>query len=288
MKRLHLVGYLLLAIAAKSYAIEADNPVSCRHQIDELKPIAGDHSTKASSAIDLLVWNVQKFENPSTLPWLQKTTAQIILTQESIASIQEAFARTLDANQAFSPGYRTLGNETSGVGIITKLQTSLTCAWQHQEPWLLTPKATLVSALPLANEVLIAVNLHAINFSIGTQELQQQIEAISDVIDQYDGPIVVAGDFNTWSKARTLVLERFIAQHDLHAANFDPDHRVRPFAYPLDHILTKNLNVLTTRSEETDLSDHTPLMVTITPSSALGRQLAHNDPTEIERPLSKR
>lgn len=285
MRRLYLALGLLMTIAGKSHAVEADNPAKCRDLIDQLPAFDVTRHNRSAETIELLVWNVQKFENPLALEWLQEAPSQIILTQESIASVQQEFAHTLDATQAFSPGYRTFDNETSGVGIISKLSTSLNCAWQHEEPWLLTPKATLVSALQFANKTLIAVNLHAINFSIGTQELEQQLAAISEVIDQYDGPVVIAGDFNTWSQARTEVLERFIQQHDLTAAKFEPDYRVRPFSYPLDHILTKNVDVLNTRSEQSGLSDHTPLILTIRPSSSNNPDLAYSHSTKIERPL---
>ncbi|MDG0980123.1 MAG: endonuclease/exonuclease/phosphatase family protein [Halieaceae bacterium] len=288
MKLARLALTVLLALAVNSNAIEADNPASCRQKISELTNDASDSKAPSPESIEVLVWNVQKFENHSALRWLKETPAQIIMAQESIASIQLAFADDLNATQVFSPGYRTFNNETSGVGIITKFETLVSCAWQHQEPWLLTPKATLVSALQTGKQMMLAVNLHAINFSIGTHELQDQIDAISVVIEDYDGPIVVAGDFNTWSKARTEVLERFIFKHELSATNFQPDHRVRPFSYPLDHILTKNLNVLAAQSERSELSDHTPLIMTVTSTQELNPELAFSHPTKIERPLSKR
>jgi endonuclease/exonuclease/phosphatase (EEP) superfamily protein YafD len=288
MRRLYLVLGLLMAIAAKSHAIEADNPAKCRHLIDQLPAFDVKSHTLSGETIDLLVWNVQKFENPLALEWLQETPSQIILTQESIASVQQEFARTLDATQAFSPGYRTFNNETSGVGIVTTLETLMSCAWQHKEPWLLTPKATLVSALRTADQVMIAVNLHAVNFSVGTQELQDQLDAISKVIAQYNGPILVAGDFNTWSQARTEVLERFIDEHELSAANFEPDHRVRPFSYPLDHILTKNLKVVAAQSEHSELSDHAPLIMTINATSVGTPKLTYKHKTKIERSLAER
>jgi endonuclease/exonuclease/phosphatase (EEP) superfamily protein YafD len=287
-KHTHVAFCLLLALTTRSYAIEADDPASCRHLIDELPASDNQSHEQSVHAIELLVWNVQKFENPSALKWLKETHSHIILTQESIASVQQKFAGELKATNTFAPGYRTFNNETSGVGIVTTLETLMSCAWQHKEPWLLTPKATLVSALRTADQVMIAVNLHAVNFSVGTQELQDQLDAISKVIAQYNGPILVAGDFNTWSQARTEVLERFIQQHDLTAAKFEPDHRVRPFSYPLDHILTKNLKVVAAQSEHSELSDHAPLIMTINATSVATPKLTYKHKTKIERYLAER
>lgn len=288
MKLAHLALCVLLAITTQAHAIEANDPASCRHLIDQLPASEAQHGAQSTDTIELLVWNVKKFENPSALEWLKNTPSHIILTQESIASVQQKFAEELKATNAFAPGYRTFDNETSGVGMVTTLKTLLSCAWQHEEPWLLTPKATLVSALKTASQIMITVNLHAINFSIGTRELQDQLDAISEVINQHTGPVVVAGDFNTWSRARTEILEEFIQQHDLRATAFKPDYRVRPFAYPLDHILTKNVEVLETRSIESDLSDHTPLMLKIRPPRSKDPQLAYSYMTKIKRPLHKR
>ena len=288
MKLAHLALCVLLAITTQAHAIEANDPASCRHLIDQLPASEAQHGAQSTDTIELLVWNVKKFENPSALEWLKNTPSHIILTQESIASVQQKFAEDLKATNAFAPGYRTFDNETSGVGMVTTLKTLLSCAWQHEEPWLLTPKATLVSALKTASQIMIAVNLHAVNFSIGTQELRDQLDAISTVIAQHQGPIVVAGDFNTWSKARTEILKVFVEEHDLSATAFEPDYRVRPFSYPLDHILTKNVEVLYTRSEKSDLSDHTPLTLTIRPLRSKNPQLAYSDPTKIERPFAER
>jgi endonuclease/exonuclease/phosphatase (EEP) superfamily protein YafD len=288
MKLAHIALCVLLAITTQAHAVEANDPAKCRHLIDQLPSVEGQNHLQTTDAIELLVWNVQKFENPAAIEWLKGTSSHIIFTQESIASIQQKFAEDLKAANTFAPGYRTLSNETSGVGIVTTLQTLMSCAWQHEEPWLLTPKATLVSALRTADQVMIAVNLHAVNFSIGTQELRDQLDAISAVIAQHQGPVVVAGDFNTWSKARTEILKLFAEEHDLSATAFDPDYRVRPFSYPLDHILTKNVEVLNTRSEQSDLSDHTPLILTIKPLGSNNPQLAYSNPTKIERPLTER
>jgi endonuclease/exonuclease/phosphatase (EEP) superfamily protein YafD len=278
----------LMIATTRVFAIEANNPIDCRDHIDGIVSLSAAPSSQPREPIEVLVWNVQKFENPKAINWLDQTSAHVIITQESIESTHKQFALSKQAADVFAPGYQTLNNETSGVGIVTRLETLSSCAWQHQEPWLLTPKATLVSAVRAADKIMIIVNLHAVNFSIGTSELNNQLEAISAVIGDFKGPVIVAGDFNTWSQSRTQLLIGFAQEHGLQPAVFEPDYRVKPFSYPLDHILTKNLQVIDSRSEENEFSDHNPLILTIALPTPNDVQLSYKSSTEIKRSFAKR
>ena len=45
------------------------------------------------------------------------------------------------------------------------------CAYTHEEPWLQLPKSALWSRYQLSNgEQLAVVNIHAVNFTLGTEE----------------------------------------------------------------------------------------------------------------------
>ena len=48
-------------------------------------------------------------------------------------------------------------------------------------------------------------NLHAINFALGTDAYRAQLDAIATELSHHRGPIVVAGDFNTWNDERDAV-----------------------------------------------------------------------------------
>ena len=63
-----------------------------------------------------------------------------------------------------------------------------------------SPKATNY-ALP-NQQLLLSVNLHAINFTLGISDLKQQLDDAADIMRHHTGPIIFAGDLNTWSDER--------------------------------------------------------------------------------------
>ena len=79
---------------------------------------------------------------------------------------------------------------------------SLHCNLTAWEPWLGTPKATSITEYPLQDrdDRLLTINLHAVNFTLGLENFQQQFGALADVLSQHQGPVILAGDLNTWSE----------------------------------------------------------------------------------------
>lgn len=108
-----------------------------------------------------------------------------------------------------------------------------------REPVIRTPKSALLSWIEIAgsDSPLLLVNLHAINFRFAAA-LDAQLRALDEVIAAHTGPLVVAGDFNTWSRARRVVVEQFVARHDL-ASGFLGGAEVTHF----DHVYVRGLVV---------------------------------------------
>ncbi len=78
----------------------------------------------------------------------------------------------------------------------------------HEEPWLQLPKSALWSRYQLSNgEELAVINIHAVNFTFGTEDYEAQLKSLTDNLQKYRGPVVFAGDFNSWSEARFSVLK---------------------------------------------------------------------------------
>jgi endonuclease/exonuclease/phosphatase (EEP) superfamily protein YafD len=133
------------------------------------------------------------------------------------------------------------------------------------EPWLRTPKATSVTLYPLADrqEKLLAINLHAINFTFGVSDYQNQLAALTTLIAEHEGPVIFGGDLNTWSPGRQQVLQHFASEMALVAVPFDPDHRVTVLGRPLDHLYVRDLTWGHTTTHKFTTSDHNPLMATL-------------------------
>jgi endonuclease/exonuclease/phosphatase (EEP) superfamily protein YafD len=108
--------------------------------------------------------------------------------------------------------------------------------------------------------------VHGVNFELGEENLSAQLQMLQPYLQDYKGPLILAGDFNTWSDGRTKALMTFAARFNLRAVEFAPDARTTALGYPLDHILLRGLAVLESGVGVTDRSDHNLLWVTVVQS----------------------
>jgi endonuclease/exonuclease/phosphatase (EEP) superfamily protein YafD len=160
-----------------------------------------------SAPIRLLSWNIQKSQTSGWDADLKKLgeDRDLLLIQE--AAIQAGISNILpqDLYQAFAAGYTT-DSQVTGVATLSSVAPMLECNLTDWEPWLGTPKATNITAYPLADSPLrlLVINLHAVNFTVGLEDFAMQVEALTPLFTHHKGPLLIAGDFNTWSKARHM------------------------------------------------------------------------------------
>ena len=83
-----------------------------------------------------------------------------------------------------------------------------------------------------------------------------------EIMRQHQGPIIFAGDFNTWNQRRISLVERLTASLELHPASFDDSTITRYFGHRLDHIYYRGLIAVERFSFPVKSSDHQPLTVT--------------------------
>ena len=72
-----------------------------------------------------------------------------------------------------------------------------------------TPKVSLITEFPLPNgKSLLTVNVHLLNFERwGDMKISDQLEDLRSLLTNHHGPIIVAGDFNTWNEKRLRLVE---------------------------------------------------------------------------------
>ena len=126
---------------------------------------------------------------------------------------------------------------------------------------------------------MLVVNLHAVNFELGMATFREQLNDLTALIHRHQGPVILAGDFNTWSDKREFWLNKLVGELGLQEAI-----RCRicagPRSYrPLDHLYYRNLDLVEVSSPATDASDHNPIMArfaaqAITPESVLATRVA--------------
>lgn len=216
--------------------------------------------------LQILSWNIQKAGNSGWLADLQQLSAGVELAFLQEAAIGAAIGDTLPETryQAFAPGW-SRGSKVTGVMTLSRHKASLECDFSSREPLLRTPKATAVTEYLLLGreDRLLAINIHSVNFSFGLTRYREQLQALSAVIDQHQGPVLIAGDLNTWSAPRVRAVNEFMVSHDLTAVEFKHDLRTTVFGKPLDHVLTRGLKTSSAYAIPVDSSDHNPLLVSL-------------------------
>ena len=214
------------------------------------------------AAFSLLSWNIYKQQGD----WQRELNhwadgSELLLLQEARSSPElEQWLQKRDYHWfqvvAFNWEQQANGVLTAAVG-----QASRVCGQRIREPATRIPKSLLFSYYSLegAEQQLLVVNLHAVNFSLRGRTYQQQLDRISGFIEHYGGPVIVAGDFNRWNPRRERLLHRWAEREQLTEAVPVPDHRTRFAGYPLDAIFYRGLELDDVQSMRSEASDHGPL-----------------------------
>ncbi|MBS1970939.1 MAG: endonuclease/exonuclease/phosphatase family protein [Bdellovibrionales bacterium] len=130
------------------------------------------------------------------------------------------------------------------------------------EPFSNTPKTALVAeyAIEGSAETLLVINVHMINF-VGDGPFITQLGQIIDTAKNHKGPLLMAGDFNTWSDSRIFRLAQAAKALGTERIPMD-NYYSSPIIYPYDHIFIRGLKVRSAQTlKNIQTSDHLPLVV---------------------------
>lgn len=132
------------------------------------------------------------------------------------------------------------------------------------EPVVHTPKAVVATTYPLQDCSLLVVNVHGRNRG-GLEPLITQLEKLSGYLNEHQGPVILAGDFNTNSAAKTEWLMAFVSRLGLKVVGFDPDQRKysKLSRQPLDWVFVRGLEIVESAVPVAQGSDHRPLTSTL-------------------------
>ncbi|WP_036772750.1 endonuclease/exonuclease/phosphatase family protein [Photorhabdus australis] len=254
----------------KTYAIRyvAGQPVErvfpmSAHQLGKSLPVGVPLITD-TNGLRVVVWNIYKQQRPSWRRVLKGLTkgSQLILLQEAQTTpdlVEFVTSNYLTADQV--PAF-VLPQHPSGVMTLATSHPIYCCPLREKEPLLRLSKSALITVYPLQdNRQLMVINVHAINFSFGVDVYSRQLNNIGAHVRLHYGPVIMAGDFNAWSKQRLNALKRFTRYLHLNEVSFIDDCRTIAFGRPLDFIFYRELSVANATVMPTDASDHNPLIV---------------------------
>jgi len=218
-----------------------------------------------SEGFTLVTWNLQKSQKEGWIEDLSSLTAgaDIVLLQEALLStdLSRLLAGT-DKHWDLAPAF-VYRNDPVGVLTASKITPLIRCMLRIQEPMLKVPKSILMTHYLFegGSPHLVVVNLHGINFSLETVSYRNLWLSLEMILVPYAGPLIIAGDFNTWSKARLTIVEQTMARLGLKAISFTEGSPTTFFGNTLDHIYYRDLIPLVTNVPQVQSSDHFPLQV---------------------------
>ncbi len=189
--------------------------------------------------------------------------ADVVLLQE--AYLNEAMAEALRRSQlnwGLATAFRYRGFE-AGVLTASSADFQGICMQRYREPVVNTPKTSLLTRFRLSDGSLLAVaNVHAINFTVDTNYFIETWQGLENIVEDHAGPLIVAGDFNTWSATRQSAVTSTAKRLELLPVRFPEDHRTRVLDRAIDHIYYRGLVAGEAVVFAVKSSDHNPMRVT--------------------------
>ncbi len=259
--RLGLLFVLItVALATWNARTTAQELNACGSLLGQYPPLEGQ---TLSGHLDILSWNIQKASNEGWAEDLADMTQGVHLAFIQEASLQAKIPDVIPQDelyQAFTQGYTTSSLET-GVMTLSNSTPSMLCNFTITEPWLGTPKAATVTEHPIEgrDERLLAINIHAVNFTFGVEDFRAQLQPLADLLAQHNGPAILAGDINTWSQSRQQLVDQLLSELGLAPLEFTQDLRTTVSGRPLDHIYIRGLEAESTEVIPVSTSDHNAL-----------------------------
>lgn len=222
--------------------------------------------------IRIVVWNVRKLNERGTTADLASLArgADLLLLQEAIDAPALRDLGTPRAGRwtlaiSFVPVRR--GRHPTGVAIRggASPATVAVVRSRGREPVTRTPKMILAQAYSLHGcaSSLLVINVHGLAFA-RRRDFEEQLDVLRGLVENHLGPVLLAGDFNTWSAVRMRALDGVVQRTGMESVAFRPDGRRRFAGRPLDHAFVRDLVPRSARAP-TDIrsSDHAPLLLEV-------------------------
>ncbi len=230
------------------YEVPQDNDVLTSYgqsSIERLNP----------ESIKILVWNLYKGKNASWSRDFKRASQgkEILLLQEvylgpkmkqTLSKLDGYMHKTATSFIYKSKGIRT---GVSNASKVAPLETHYLRS-KNVEPIVNTPKVTLLNYYPIENSPseLLTINIHAVNF-VTVAALSSQLSAAAKKIEAHSGPVIFAGDFNTWSERKIELLKNISSTLNLQEVKFSNDQRTQVFGRYIDYIFVRGLSVKTSK-----------------------------------------
>ena len=220
-----------------------------------------------SDTFGLLCWNVYKKnrKHPGFEPFIRRVTREkeidfILLQEANFRDDRHCILPDFAFDAAANLEYR---GEFYGVLSASRVESRNAQAYlsEVKESLFGPHKSLLMSAYPFEDgSILLVLNVHAINFR-ENKGYFRELERFLELMKDHDGPMIIAGDFNSWNKKRIEKLQRVKEELSLERVPFKQIDQVKSFmGNHLDFIFYRGVELIDfSAMDNQGLSDHNPL-----------------------------
>ena len=229
--------------------------------------LAQSPNQELPATLNVVTWNIHKAEDRQAwaFDFVELTNpSDLMLVQETVTSylVEDAIKKMPGFNFTMATSFVMSNGLATGVmtGAKANPVESHYLRSPDTEPIANTPKMALVQKFSItgSSEQLLVVNVHAINF-VFNPAFKRQVTQIVKRIKAHVGPVLLAGDFNTWHEGRWEILEEAVTSVGLVHVPISNDHRF----LELDHFFVRGMKVKSVALlDNVHTSDHYPLRAT--------------------------
>jgi len=256
-------------VASKNQSLSNSSAVSTALQscdaVAEVSAPAENTRALNPDNIAFLNWNIYKGNDEG---WQHDLSA--FSENHDVMTIQEAtlsedmtsLLKAHDFNWTMNTAFY-LDGTAAGVMNVASAGAIHSCGFKVNEPLIWIPKSALVSYYPIdgSDEKLLVANIHGINFTLGVSDYRAQLGKLYDAVKHHNGPMIVAGDFNSWSDARMAVVDELVKKLKLSALAYAVNNKTHLFGNAIDHVFYRQLEPLRHHVTQVSSSDHNPISV---------------------------
>lgn len=240
--------------------------------VESLKIMGSPSKKLMGPKIEVLLWNVFKCQKER---WLEdfislKSGKDLILLQEAILNspFDIHFNESLQHQWIMASSFKNIKTNIE-TGVKTGSSVGVTqhyfSASTHSEPITKTKKMLLTTEYPVndSNQSLLVVNSHIINF-VSFEKFRAHIDQVFQTMEHHVGPILLAGDFNTWNKKRLSYFHDRAMSFSLKEVALTRQPRLNHLFKHLDHIYYRDLTVVDAHVHTNiHSSDHYPISLSL-------------------------
>jgi endonuclease/exonuclease/phosphatase (EEP) superfamily protein YafD len=234
--------------------------------------------------ITLVNWNTQKGAHPQfnfdLAQLLERENPDIVFLQETRADLVQV--EPMGGYFANGWSYPWPGGMTVGVLTLSRISPVRIdpVSTRYREFFVTAPKVSLITEYRLpGGQSLLTVNVHLLNFERwGDLKIRDQLEDLKSILKFHSGPIIMAGDFNTWNQKKLQLVEEVTGELNLTEVMEFPDGRTTGdlksdfintifgihSKLPLDRVYYRGFSIDSARILPYESSDHQPIAVQLT------------------------